>query len=89
MRSTHSLALKDLAQVLPYDARRLRSVDRFPDALPLVVLDNRPSLLMERSKAFAERLNVVVRTLDERLAGHVVSHWFLWGAVEAARVCGQ
>ena len=41
---------------------------------------------MERSKAFAERLNVVVRTLDERLAGHVVSHRFLWGAVEAAGV---
>ena len=60
LRRTDLLALKDLAQILPYNSRRLRGIDRFPDALPLVVLDDRPGLLVEPRKAFAERFYVVV-----------------------------
>ena len=36
---------------------------------------------MEDTKALRKRLDVIIRTLNERFAGDVVRHWFLRWAV--------
>jgi hypothetical protein len=57
----------------------LRSVDLLPDASVAVVVDNGAGLLVVGTEALAESALVVVRALDERLAGNVIDHGGLRG----------
>ncbi|GAO51897.1 hypothetical protein G7K_5985-t1 [Saitoella complicata NRRL Y-17804] len=79
LNTSHNLLLsKDGRQRGPNDLRRLRSVNARPDTLGAVVVDNRSSLSVVSRQTLAEGLGVIVGTLDERLAGNVVSHGHLW-----------
>ena len=80
--TVYLLRSEDLAQIVPDDARCLSGVDRMPDALLLVVFDNRAGLLVEDTKTLRKSLDVVVRALDEWLAGDVVGHGLLGWANE-------
>ena len=53
-----------------------------PKALVLVVLHDGRGLGMEGLETLGERLDVVVRALDDWLAGDVVGHGLLWWARE-------
>ena len=55
----------------------MRSINELPDPLRLVVVDDGGGLLVVRCQSFAQRLDVVVRSLDEGLARYVVRHGFL------------
>lgn len=75
------LLLEDLLQVIPHDGRRLCGVETVPQALLAVVLYDGSSLLVVRRQALGERVDVVVRTLDEGFAGDVVREGLLRRAV--------
>ena len=65
-------ALNDSLQFLPYDSRRLSSVDAIPYSLFLVVSSYGVGLFVVGLEALLERLGVVVGSLDEGLACYVV-----------------
>lgn len=59
-----------------------------PDALLLVVVDNRASLRVEDLETLAERLDIVVCPLDQRLTSDVVDvGLFRWADGEYVRSC--
>jgi hypothetical protein len=69
-----SILLEDVQQALPHLAGLLRSIDLLPDAGVAVVVNDRASLVVVGTETLAESALVVVGTLDERLAGHIVDH---------------
>jgi hypothetical protein len=69
-----SVLLEDVQQALPHLAGLLRGVDLLPDASVAVVVNDRASLIVVGTETLAESALVVVGTLDERLAGHIVDH---------------
>lgn len=71
--------LEDVKHALPDLARLLRGVDLLPDAGVAVVVNDGASLLVVGTETLAESALVVVRALDERLAGDVVDHVGLRG----------
>ena len=52
----------------------LGGVNTVPDTLLLVVFSNRGGLLVEGVQTLLQGLSVVIRSLDERLAGNVILH---------------
>ncbi len=61
----------------PDELGALGGVDGGPDARLLVVVDDRARLGVVRRETLLERLGVVVRSLNQRLARHVVGHALL------------
>jgi len=70
--------LHDPQNALPYLSRFFASIHRLPDARFPVVVRDRASLIMVRTQPLRERRLVVIRTLNERLAGDVVGHVGSW-----------
>ena len=66
-----------LQDVVPDLGWLLRGVDSAPDASLLVVLDNRLGLLVVGDQSLLQGVFVVVRSLNQRLAGDVVGHVLL------------
>lgn len=68
------LVVKDLEQALPDLSGFLAGIDGFPDARLLVVRHDGGRLLVVRAEALLEGVGVVVGSLDQRLARHVIRH---------------
>lgn len=68
-------------EVAPNNARRLGSINSSPMTLVFVVLNDWAGLSMEGGQALTKRIDIVIGSLDQRLASHVVGHRFLWWAV--------
>ena len=83
------VAVKDGEQALPDLAGLLAGINSLPDAGVLVVANDGGGLLVVGRKTLLKRLGVVIRALDEGLAGGVVGHGHLGGVedlvVRAAR----
>lgn len=71
---TPLILLEDTQQALPDLARLLASVNTAPNASLLVVIADGRRLSVVSSQTLGEGLGIVVRALDQRLAGNVVLH---------------
>ena len=75
------LSFEDVQQTLPDLTRFLARVDALPDAGVLVVADNGDRLDVVGGQSLLESIGVIVGSLHERFARHVVLHGLL-GRVE-------
>lgn len=73
------LAFQDTADASPDQLGALSGIDRGPNTGTLVVVNNGASLGVIGVQSLPEGTDVVVGTLDEGLAGDVVSHGLLRG----------
>lgn len=66
-----------LLEVTPDNARRLGGVDPNPKPLLLVILDNGSGLRVVSGQTLSERIDVVIGSLDQRLASSIIRHGLL------------
>jgi len=71
--------LQNIQDALPHLPRFLAGIDSLPNARLAVVVRHGRSLVVVSFEALLQRIFVVVRSLDERLAGNVIRHFLLWG----------
>lgn len=87
--ATRLALLEYTEETLPDSAGFLAGVNALPDASLLVVVNNRTGLVVVGRQSLLEGGLVVIASLDEGLAGNVISHVRLWGVedlvVRAAR----
>jgi len=50
-----------------------------PEPFDFVIINDRSGLSVEAGKALCERLDVVIRALNKRLARNVINSWLFWG----------
>jgi hypothetical protein len=71
--------VKDSEETLPHLTGLLARVNATPDPSLLVVFTNRGGLGVVRGQSLLEGLSIVVRPLDQRLAGYIILHILLGG----------